>query len=157
MKFNDAFFGLVLAALSAVILVHIQAFPKIPGQDVGPALFPGILAAGLGIGGLMLIARGWAARASVPWLVLAPWTRSPRHVFACLLTIGLPVFYILVSDSLGFLPTATIMLVVLFAVLRVPLRWNLPVALIVSLVIHFAFYKLLRVPLPWGVLKDHIW
>jgi len=157
LKFNDTIFGVVLAALSAAILVHVQAFPKTPGQDVGPALFPGILATGLGIGGLILIARGWAARLSVPWLVLAPWTRSPRHVLACLLVIAAPVFYILVADRLGFLPTATLMLVALFAVLRVPLRWNLPVAVIVSFCIHFAFYKMLKVPLPWGVLKDHIW
>lgn len=157
MKFNDAIFGVVLAALSAAILIHVQAFPKTPGQDVGPALFPGILAAGLGIGGLILIARGWAARPGIPWLVLAPWTRSPRHVLACLLVIAAPVFYILVADRLGFLPTATLMLVALFAVLRVPLRWNLPVAVIVSFCIHFAFYKMLKVPLPWGVLKDHIW
>ena len=157
MKFNDAIFGVVLAALSAVILIHIQGFPKTPGQNVGPALFPGILASGLGIGGLMLIARGWTVRASVPWLTLASWTRSPRHVLACLLVIVSVVFYILVADHLGFLPTATIMLVALFAVLRVPLRWNLPVAVVVAFGIHFAFYKMLKVPLPWGVLKDHIW
>jgi putative tricarboxylic transport membrane protein len=157
LKFNDAVFGLVLAVLSAAILIHIQAFPKTPGQDVGPALFPGIIAAGIGIGGLILIARGWVVRASVPWLVLASWTQSPRHVLACLMVIGSVAFYILVADHLGFLPTAIIMLVALFAVLRVPLRWNLPVAVVVAFAIHFAFYKMLKVPLPWGVLKDHIW
>ena len=157
MKFNDAVFGVVLAALSAVILIHIQAFPKTPGQNVGPALFPGMLAAGIGIGGLILMARGWAARSSIPWLTLAAWTRSPRHVLACLLVIVSLVFYILAANTLGFLVTATLILVALFAVLRVPLRWNLPVAVIVSLAIHFAFYKMLKVPLPWGLLKDHIW
>ena len=78
-------------------------------------------------------------------------------MLACLLVVGSLVFYILVANNLGFLLTATIMLVALFAVLRVPLRWNLPVAVIASFTIHFAFYKLLKVPLPWGVLKDHIW
>ena len=29
------------------------------------------------------------------------------------------------------------------------------VAVVASLVIWFAFYKLLRVPLPWGVLKSY--
>ena len=101
MKFNDAIFGVVLAALSAAILIHVQAFPKTPGQDVGPALFPGILATGLGIGGLILIARGWAARAGAPWLVLAPWTRSPRHALACLLVIAAPVFYAYIKRELG--------------------------------------------------------
>ena len=157
MKFNDAVIGVVLAVLSAAILIHIQAFPKTPGQNVGPALFPGIIAAGIGIGSLVLIARGWAARASVPWLRLEAWTRSPRHVLACLMVIGSLVFYILAAETLGFLPTATLILVAMFAVLRVPLRWNLTVAVIAALAIHFAFYKMLKVPLPWGLLKDHIW
>ena len=31
---------------------------------------------------------------------------------------------------------------------------SLPLA---TLLIHFAFYKLLRVPLPWGVLVNYAW
>ena len=34
---------------------------------------------------------------------------------------------------------------------------SLPLALVVTLVIHYAFYKLLRVPLPWGVLQGIAW
>ena len=47
MKINDAVFGVVLLALGVVVLWHVQSFPKIPGQKVGPALFPGSIAAGL--------------------------------------------------------------------------------------------------------------
>ena len=32
-------------------------------------------------------------------------------------------------------------------------RVTIPVAIVATLVIHFSFYKLLRVPLPWGVLE----
>jgi putative tricarboxylic transport membrane protein len=28
---------------------------------------------------------------------------------------------------------------------------------VATLVIHFAFYKLLRVPLPWGMLTPYAW
>jgi putative tricarboxylic transport membrane protein len=31
------------------------------------------------------------------------------------------------------------------------------VALVATLVIHTRFYKLLRVPLPWGVLEPVLW
>ena len=44
MKLNDAVWGALLLLFSVVLLVHVQSFPKIPGQQVGPALFPGILA-----------------------------------------------------------------------------------------------------------------
>jgi putative tricarboxylic transport membrane protein len=33
----------------------------------------------------------------------------------------------------------------------------IPIALIMTLAIHYAFYKLLRVPLPWGVLMPIAW
>ncbi len=43
MKLNDAVWGALLALLgAAILLVHVQGFPRIPGQNVGPGLFPGI-------------------------------------------------------------------------------------------------------------------
>jgi len=42
-------------------------------------------------------------------------------------------------------------------VLGVRLRNALPLALAVALVIHYVFYKLLRVPLPWGLLQGIAW
>ncbi len=41
----------------------------------------------------------------------------------------------------------------LFLAFGVARRWILPLAASVTLVIHYAFYSLLRVPLPWGVLE----
>ncbi len=45
----------------------------------------------------------------------------------------------------------------LFAVFGVRRGWILPLAILLTLAIHTAFYKLLKVPLPWGVLKGFIW
>jgi len=42
---------------------------------------------------------------------------------------------------------------VLFVVYGVARKWILPIAVIVTLGIHYAFYKLLKVPLPWGLLQ----
>ena len=58
MKLNDAVFGLLLTLLGAAVLVAIQGYPRIPGQPVGPALFPGAVAAGLCVAGVLLIVRG---------------------------------------------------------------------------------------------------
>jgi putative tricarboxylic transport membrane protein len=38
---------------------------------------------------------------------------------------------------------------------RVPVA--ITVAIVATLLVHFAFYKLLRVPLPWGVLTGVAW
>jgi putative tricarboxylic transport membrane protein len=143
------------------ILVHVQSFPAMSGQKIGPALFPGVVAVGLSFCALLLIARGIAAhrhdRENARWLAAGPWVRSPRHVLAFLVAIGVNVFYILIVDRLGFIATGVVYLALLFAVFGVRLRTNLVLALIVTLGIHYAFYKLLKVPLPWGVLQSWAW
>ena len=83
--------------------------------------------------------------------------RSPRHVAAFFLVIGVNVFYILVVDRLGFIPTGVIYLGALFAAFGVRPRLNLALALALVLAIHYSFYKLLKVPLPWGLLERFAW
>jgi putative tricarboxylic transport membrane protein len=157
MKVNDAVFGLALAALGGTVLVSVQGFPKIPGQSVGPALFPGLIAAGLCIAGLLLVVRGLRERAGAPWFQWDEWVRSPRHVLALAVLLGSIVFYIAAANWLGFLPVALVILTSMFSVLRVPPARALLLAAVATLVIHFAFYKLLRVPLPWGLLTPYAW
>jgi putative tricarboxylic transport membrane protein len=157
MKLNDAIFGLILLALGLTVLGVVQSFPKIPGQQVGPALFPGLIAIGLCIGGLILLVRGWRDRTTVPWFAVEDWVRSPRHLLGFVVLVGSVVFYMLASQALGFLVCATLMLTALFYVSKVPFGRALLIAVVASLVIHFSFYKLLRVPLPWGVLKNYTW
>ena len=157
MKVNDAIFGLLLLALGGAVLFAVQSFPKIPGQPVGPALFPGLIAFGLCVTGLILIVKGLRARMVEPWVVLEDWVRSPGHVAALAVLLGSVVFYILASNWLGFLPTAVLILIAMFLVLRVAPGRAVALAIIATLLIHFAFYKLLRVPLPWGLLTPYAW
>ena len=71
--------------------------------------------------------------------------------------LGSVVFYILVSDTLGFLITALVMMMTLFRSLHVAWGRSVLWAVVATVVVHFAFYKLLRVPLPWGVLTPLAW
>lgn len=157
MKLNDAVLGLLFAALGAAVLLGVQGLPKIPGQPVGPALFPGLIACGLCVTGVLLMASGWRQRASQPWLTWEPWVRSPRHVLALAVLLGSVVLYIVAAERIGFLPLSFAILAALFTALRVPPRRALLLALVATLVVHFAFYKLLRVPLPWGLLTPWAW
>jgi len=161
-KLNDAVWGALFALLGAAILWHVQGFPRIPGQNVGPGLFPGVLAVAMLVCGAILIATGLKARrgaggATFRWAVAPEWLRSRRHVLAFAVLVASNVFYLLVVDRLGFLLTAFVYLAALMWVLRVRLVVAVPVALIMALAIHYAFYKLLRVPLPWGVLQGIAW
>ena len=157
MKLNDAIFGLLLLVLGGTVLGSVQSFPKIPGQQVGPGLFPGLIAVGLCVGGLILLVRGWQARVQQPWVAVDDWVKSPRHLMGFVVLVASIVFYMLVSEKLGFLICSTLILTTLFSVLKVPFGRAVLVAVIATLVIHFAFYKILRVPLPWGVLTNYAW
>jgi len=150
MKFNDAVLGAVFLALSIAVLVAIQGYPKIPGQSIGPGAFPGLIAFLLAGCSIALIWRG--SRSKTPLVAMGAWLSSPRHVQNFLVTVGALVFYVVAADKLGFLPCGVIILGALFLTLRVPARLAIPLAIVLPVVIHLIFYKLLRVPLPWGVL-----
>ena len=157
MKLSDAVFGLLLLVLGAAVIASVSSYPTIAAQRVGPALFPGLIALGLVLGGLILIVRGWRDRAAVPWVRFEPWVHSRRHVAGVLGVVGSVVFYIVVVDRLGFFLTALLILAVLFRLFGVRLGKSIVIAAIATFVIHFAFYKLLRVPLPWGIFTNFAW
>ena len=150
MKLNDAVWGALLLALALAVLWNIQGFPRIPGQNIGPGAFPGLLAIIMIPCALVLVARG--LRKDAPKGSFGAWLRSPGHVGNFLLTVGVLAFYIVASDTLGFIVTAALILVALFLKLRVKPQIAIPVALVAVFFIHVIFYKMLRVSLPWGVL-----
>jgi len=157
MRINDAILGAVLLAFSLVVGLYARTFPAIPGQEYGASVFPTWISIALGAGSLVLIADGLREWAEIGAGSLAPWARSGHHLRALAITIALVVFYILASTLLGFIPTAFIALVVLFTILGVrPVLVPVLVAGL-TMVVHYGFYSLLRVPLPWGVLTPWAW
>ena len=157
MKLSDTVFGLLLLALGAAVIGVVWSYPTIAAQRVGPALFPGLIALGLVIGGLILLVRGWRDRATVPWLQFEPWVRSPRHAAGVVGIIGSVIFYIIAVDRLGFYLTALLILTICLRLFGVRLGQSIVIAAIATFIIHFAFYKLLRVPLPWGLFTKFAW
>lgn len=157
MKFNDVLSGAALLALALAILFNIQSFPNIPGQNIGPAAFPGLLASLLAGCAVLLMVRAWRAPEPRQWLVLGDWLNSAYHRRNFLITLACLLFYILGSERIGFIPCAIAILVTMFWALQVRRRLIFPIAILVTLVIHTIFYKGLRVPLPWGWLMPLQW
>ena len=154
MKIDDTVAGAILLALSLAVLWTVQGYPKIPGQNVGPSAFPGLVAGILAGCSIALIVRGLRARAAQagqPWFELLPWTRSPRHVLRFALAVGLLAAYVLCAETVGFLVCGTLMLAAMMLSLGVRVPVLLAIAPVATLVIHLIFYKGLRVPLPWGL------
>lgn len=155
MRIHDSLIGSVLLLLSLAVLWHIQGFPPAAGQQYGPALFPGLVAIGLALSSAALIREG--LRLKQPWLALTEGLRSPRHLAAFAITLCSIVFYILLSEQLGFIVCSMVVLVALQWACGVRPLMALAVAVAATLVIHTCFYKLLKVPLPWGVLRSLAW
>jgi len=87
------------------------------------------------------------------WLALPEWTRRARPIAGVASVIGGLLFYVLAADRLGFHLTGLLLLTLWCRVLGAGWRISIAVSVIATLAIHMSFYKLLRIPLPWGVLE----
>jgi putative tricarboxylic transport membrane protein len=155
---TDRLVGLVLALLGIAVLWTARSFPNVPGQDLGAATLPTIVGAGLLACALLLVRRSFFDRrryaagvdvtpsAPVPALDL----QRPGPPLVMLAAI---LLYILLSEQLGYLIVAPISVLMGLLALRVRPLPALGWALLASAVVHVAFYKLLKVPLPWGLVR----
>jgi putative tricarboxylic transport membrane protein len=156
MKFSDRLSGLLILIFGVAIVAYARTFPAMPGQSVGPSLFPTVIGSGLVLVGATLMFTGARTR-SGSWIELDDWVRRPRMVFNFALVIVDLVFYALAVNWLGFFITSFVFLAALFLTFGVTRKWIAPLAVIVTMVIHYGFYTLLRVSLPWGVLGGLAW
>jgi putative tricarboxylic transport membrane protein len=160
MHLPDRFTGGVLVALGGLAAWQGSKLPPVPGQDVGPEVFPMVIGISLAFCG-MLIALGigqryeheaeaeLAAHSDQP----PPEALPPRWGgLKVLLPPGLLFFYMLAVERLGFVPTAFVIVFALALALGASLRLATPLAIAAPIAVHLVFSKLLRVPLPAGLL-----
>ena len=128
-----------------------------PGQKFGPAVYPGLIACGLLVCAVLLLARGWKARRQAALIEPMAWWRDRDLVVGFWLIVAVLAAYTAVSEAIGFIPVAIVALLALNLAFRVRPPVALAVAVLGTLLVHTIFYKGLRVPLPWGVLKSLAW
>ncbi|MEO5961357.1 MAG: tripartite tricarboxylate transporter TctB family protein [Opitutaceae bacterium] len=174
MRLNDTLTGIVLFVFGVAVVGYAQTFPPSPGQNIGPGLFPTLIGGGLGVCGLVLLVSGVyqtrAARAPrlqgeensaradrAGWLEFDEWVRRPRMVLNGALVIADLIFYAFAVDEVGFFITAFVFLAVLLFAFGVRRRWIPLLAAAVTLGLHFVFYTVLHVPLPWGWFEGLAW
>jgi len=157
MKIHDSLNGALLLAFAIAVYWHTLGFPEIPGDPVGPALFPRVIAIGMALCAIVLIVRGLASPGPGSWAEIPDWIRMPRLIVAfALVVLGLLVAYLFL-DKIGFLVLAPLLLTALMLVLQIRTVVAIPVAIGASFAIHAIFYKGLGVPLPWGLLEPWAW
>lgn len=155
MRINDAVVGGLLLLLAIAVALHARSFPAIPGQEYGAAVFPTAIATALGLLAVALIVQGarqW--QGAIAW---SDWARTRHGPLNLALAVGGVLIYVLLAGWIGFLPVMAALLIALFLALGT--RWWLavPVAALVTLLIHLVFVDLLKVPLPWGIVPPMAW
>lgn len=154
-----------MVALGGFAAYGGSRLPPVPGQQIGPNVFPLVVGIGLAICGGMIafgIGRHYEEEAEADLAKITGqiaietgevdeppvWWRGLK----ALVPPALLLFYVVVVDRLGFLPTAAVMVLVTSLALGARLRLAVPLAIGASLFVNVVFSKLLRVPLPSGFL-----
>jgi putative tricarboxylic transport membrane protein len=150
MKISDTVVGAGFVAAGALIIVGTMHYPPLDGGYPGPSLFPrilgGLMVAFGGLVGLKGLRIGDTTQ-EVEWLLLH---KSTGFINAAFVLVGVAA-YILLVEKLGFLLMGALLLFAVMWRLKVrPLR-ALIVAVVFIAIVHFLFAKIMRVPLPLGL------
>ena len=149
MRVSNTAIGLGLIVFAIAVLFYTRTFPTLEKGYPGPSLFPNILAVLFIISGITLVVQGVRSGEKILRFETSGITRS--GLINILLALGAIVFYIYLSDVLGFQITSFILLFGLMKWLRVSTPWSLVMACGVTLAIYVLFAKILLVALPWGL------
>ena len=138
LEHQDRLFGGILSQ---------EAFSAVSGEHFGPWMFP------IAIGIVLPVVLGLVIRESLGQAKVAR-GEFPRGwtLRAAAMLVGI-VFYHLVSEPLGYVLTAALLLIGTQLVLGVPRRLVVPLAIVLALVTYQLFGVMLRVPLPRGFLE----
>jgi putative tricarboxylic transport membrane protein len=160
MRLSDKSTGLFIVALGALAAYGGAQLPPVPGQQIGPNVFPVVIGLALVACGAMIalgIGQKFEEDAEAELLAIEgppPVVEKPSLLSRArvLLPPALLVFYVIAVDHLGFILTAAIMAFSVSVALGARMRIAIPVALLSPIGAHLIFAKLLRVPLPAGLI-----
>jgi putative tricarboxylic transport membrane protein len=161
MQFSDRVSGLFLVALGSAAAYGGSLLPPVPGQQIGPNVFPMVVGFGLILcGALIALGIGQSFEEEPETEPFPPggevsaasdrpsWHRG----LLALVPPSLLLFYVFAVDRLGFALTAATMVFIAAVALGAKLRLAIPLAIGAPLFVHLVFSKLLRVPLPQGLI-----
>lgn len=168
MKVSDRVTGAMLVALGVASYRGGSLLPPVPGQQIGPNVFPMVIGAALiACGVLIILGVGRTFEEDEKIVTSATGdvadgdTLEPEQGrmasflaggWKVLVPPGALFFYYFASEKLGFWLTALVMIFVLARSQGAKWKHALALAVVAPAVVHLVFYKLLRVPLPPGLL-----
>ena len=159
MRLPDRVTGFFLVGLGSLAAYGGWLLPPVPGQPVGPNVFPLVIGIGLAICGLMIafgIGHTFEEEEELnplePGQEAAISKRGKFYGLRALLPPLLLIFYVVSVERLGFILTAGLIVLATSTALGARLKLAVPLAMLAPIGIHLIFAKLLRVPLPIGLI-----
>jgi putative tricarboxylic transport membrane protein len=138
--------GGITAGLGLWVWAYTAGFPDLPEGYPGPALFPRLIAAGLVLSGLALVAGSLRPLYRRRRSFGEPLPHGPG--LARLALVGaLLAAYPLLQCRAGFVPALGVLMLAVGWMLGVHLRLAVPAAVLGALLIYWIFAGLLGVPL----------
>jgi putative tricarboxylic transport membrane protein len=147
---KDCIGGGIFVGLGIFIWASTFGFPVLDDAHPGPSLFPRVLGTLFIVFGAMVVYSGWKSRE-------VPQTNPdeepiPLNYFNPILVIILIAAFIALANKLGFIITGVAILFILMMKLRVSILKRSIVSIALVCFVYFIFSKILRVPLPMGLL-----
>ncbi|KAA0677580.1 tripartite tricarboxylate transporter TctB family protein [Azospirillum brasilense] len=153
MKFNDAIIAVLLLVLAVALFLGARTLPSLPGQSVGPALFPMTIAVALVLTSVAILLNAVSSGRMEPWVVLNDGLFSPRTLASVFAVPASVIAYMAFADVVGFLAVSSGILFGLMMVFRTKVGVAASVSVLVSTGCFLLFRSVLMVPLPEGAVE----
>lgn len=154
MQISDRISGGFLVGLGALAAYGGSLLPPVPGQPVGPNIFPIVIGVGLVVCGLLIamrIGHDFEADEGIEPTADGSTVQS-RSMWWILVPPILLLFYVFAVEWLGFVLTSAIIAFITSVSLRGSIKLAIAMAIATPICVHLVFANLLRVPLPAGLL-----
>jgi putative tricarboxylic transport membrane protein len=146
MRMPDHVLGAVLFAAAAAYAAMAINLPGGSPGEYGPELFPLLIAGGVALSSVVLMARRFRSKP----VQASEVERPRRNWFNGAVVCGVVVYSIFALPVLGFVLTIGPALIMILGLLGVRLRNAVMIGIAATLAIEFAFRNVLQVPLPSG-------
>jgi len=153
MKTEDLIGGGIFTALGIFILILTFRFPSLEGGHPGPSLFPQILAILFIFFGGIVLFRGWRPAKEQAESSSEEEIPITRNYFNPIFVLLIITAYMALSNLLGFLIASFLTIFLMMIKLKVPYLRGLVTSVLLTLFVNLMFAKILRVPLPPGLLS----
>jgi putative tricarboxylic transport membrane protein len=157
-RIDDRLFGVLICLLGIAVLWYSAGFPAVAQQHYGPAMFPTIIGSGLVASGLVLtIAAVRQSAATARLLAFPDWRKSAGGVASVALMLASILSFLFLGERIGFQLLAFATLLLLYLAAGRSMLRSIGIAIGVTVCLDLLFSKLLRVPLPRGLLAQINW